>query len=341
MPIAIDLGTRAMHMVHGSVHKNRVDIQKAVIEPLSTGLMQDGIIREFGGMEMALRNMLNKNGAGDRTCYLTINGNHIYSRDLVVPRGKPKVMQDVVAFEVQSSMNSAKEMAVEYIISRQKVADRPEMVNVHASAMQIEYINDYHKLLKNCRLSPGGLDIHPNAISKVITGHEINDRPMREGTSTLILDIGGVTTSAYIINKGEVIYNRIIPSGGIDIERFVLQNNEKQPADRQILIDRMDLSLDRIRQDTALADAARPMVTTINDGVQRILQYLASRLQNERVQQIYLCGRTATYAGLDRTLGETFGIQTETIQKISQVSMPANVPIAPFVNAIGAMIRLS
>ena len=340
MPIAIDIGTRAMHLVQGTARKNQVTVKRAIIEPIPSGLVQDGIIREFGGLELALKNMLKKYSIRDKACSLTINGNHIYMRDLVVPRGKPKVMQDLVTFEVQSSMNTTKDISVSYVLSKQPVADRPEMVNVKAAAIQMEYVNDYYKLLRNCKLKPVALDIHPNAMAKAIAGREINDRPTRDNGSILVIDIGAVTSSAYIFNRGEIIYSRIIPIGGLDIERYVAKRNEKETGDRQILIDRLDLSLDAVRQDVGLADAARPLVTTISDGVQRILQYLGSRLQNDRVALVYLCGQTATYRGLDKTLAETFGMATETIQKISHVTMPPDTPVAAFINAIGALIRL-
>ena len=45
MPIAIDVGTRALHLVQGTVRKKQVTIKKAVIEPLQSGMVQDGIIR--------------------------------------------------------------------------------------------------------------------------------------------------------------------------------------------------------------------------------------------------------------------------------------------------------
>ena len=340
MSIAIDIGTRAMHLVEGKARGNRVDIKRAIIEPLASGLVQDGIIREMGGMEVAFRNMLKKHGIFDRSCILTINGNHIYTRELVVPRGKPKVMHDVVAFEVQSSMGANKEMATEFIVSKQPVLDRTDVVNVRASAVQLEIINDYHKLLKNCHVVPVALDIHANAMAKALVGREINGKPMKDGLATLVLDIGGVTSSAYIFRNGEVIYSRIIPIGGLEIERYIQQFNEKQTGGQQIMIEKVDLSLDSVRKNTELADAVRPIVSTINDGIQRLIQYMGSRMQNERVNQIYLCGRTATFSGLDRTLSDTFGIQTETIIKISQVNLPANISVAPFVNAIGALIRL-
>ena len=37
--------------------------------------------------------------------------------------------------------------------------------------------------------------------------------------------MGAVTTTAYIITNGEITYSRIIPSGGIDIERYVTAHN--------------------------------------------------------------------------------------------------------------------
>ncbi|HAL73925.1 MAG TPA: hypothetical protein DCM45_02385 [Clostridiales bacterium] len=340
MSIAIDFGTRALHLVQGQASKTSVSIRQAFIDPLPSGLMQDGIIREFGGVEMALKTMLAKNRINDRNCIVTINGSHIYTRELDVPNTKGKILDEVVTFEVQSSMSATKEIAVEYTVTKQKVPNKPDMVHVRASAMQVDYINDYAKLLRNCGLTPVAMDIHPNAICKVIANTEINDRPIREGVSVMFLDIGAVTSTAYIITNGEITYTRIIPTGGIDIERYVMTRNNDAAASEQLDISKLDLSLQSLRSDEPLGNAVRPMVTTVNDGIQRIQQFLSGRLQNGRVDMIYLYGRTSIYNNLEKTLGEAFGVQTETIRKIGKVTMPANVPIAPFVNAIGAMIRM-
>lgn len=340
MPIAIDIGTRSLHLVLGKSKGSRVDISKVVIEPIANGLIQDGIIREMGGTEVALKNMLKNHAIHDRACYMTINGNHIYSRELIIPKGKPKDMKSVVMFEVQSSMGSMKEVNVEYVESKQPVQDRADMVNAKSYAIQTNIVSDYFRLIKNCHLNPLAMDIHANAITKALAYRDLNGRPMKEGASILVLDIGAVTTSAYIFRNGEVIYSRIIPIGGLEIERYIQQFNDNQSGGQQIYIEKIDLSLDSIRKNTDLADAIRPIVSSINDGVQRLLQYMGNRMQNDKVSQIYLCGRTALFNGLDRTLGETFGIQTETIEKLSQITLPDNVSVAPYVNAIGAMIRL-
>lgn len=340
MSIAIDIGTRYLHLVQGNVRKKRVIIKQAYLDSLPSGVVQDGIIREFGGMEMALRNMLSKYNIKDKDCILTINGNHIYTKEMVVPRSKRNVLQDVVAFEMESSMNSTKPMAVEFVASKKPVPDQPNMVQVKSSAILLDYVNDYQKLLRKCKLKPAVLDIHPNATAKVLADRAINDLPIRDsGNSVLFLDIGAVTCSAYIYSKGEIIYSRIIPIGGLDVERYIMLQNEKSPVEQKKMLSEVDVSLEILQKDAGLADAIRPMIMTINDGVQRILQYLANRLQNNRVNRIYLFGQTAVYEGLDRTMAESFGIQTEVIRSIEQVTMPPNVPVAPFVNAIGALVR--
>jgi len=340
MPISIDFGTRGLHLVQGQASKISVNVRQAYTEVLPSGLLQDGIIREFGGVEMALKTMLSKYRINDRNCIITINGSHIYTRELDVPNAKSKVLDDIVTFEVQSTMASNREVAVEFTVLKQKVPDKPDLMRVRASAMQVDYINDYSKMLRNCGLTPVAMDIHPNALCKLINNSEINDRPIREGTSLMFLDIGAVTTTAYIVTNGEITYSRIIPSGGIDIERYVVTHNNDAASNDQISFENLDLSLQSLRNDEQLGNAVRPMVTTINDGIQRIQQFLSGRLQNGRVETIYLYGRTATYNNLEKTLGEAFAVQTETIRKISKVTMPANTPIAPYVNAIGAMIRM-
>ncbi len=339
MSIAIDIGTRAIHLVQGQASRSSVSIRQAFIEPIPSGLMQDGIIREFGGLEMALKNMLAKNRIHDRSCILTINGSHIYSRELDVPNAKPKVLDDVVSFEVQSSMSANKDVAVEYTVSKQKIPDKPELLHIRASAMQTDYINDYNKLLRNCGLTPIALDIHPNAICKALAGTDVNDRSQREGASVMYLDMGAVTSTAYIITNGEITYTRIIPAGGIDIERYVATHNNDATADDQINIEKLDLSLNSLRSDEPLGNAVRPLVTTVNDGIQRIQQFLSGRLQNGRVEMIYLYGRVAVFNGLEKTMGEAFGVPTEVIRKLGKVTMPQDQPIAPYINAIGAMIR--
>lgn len=339
MPIAIDIGTRALHLVQGKAGKGSVVIRNAVIEPLPSGLIQDGIIREFGGLEMAIKNMLAKNKIRDNACSLTIYGSHIYNRELDVPNSKPKVIDNVVTFEVQSSMSGDREVAVEYVKSKQKVPDKPDHLHIRASAMQVDYINDYHKLLRNCGLKPVALDIHSNAASKAIAASDINGRPQKENGSLMLIDIGAVNTIVYVFSSGEIIYSRVIPSGGIDIERYISNHNDEAPSDEQIKIEELSLSLENLRADESLANAVRPLVTTINDGVQRIQQFIAGRITNGRVEQAYLIGRTAIFKDFDKTLGEAFSIPTETIRSINKVKMPDNKPLAPYVNAIGALIR--
>jgi hypothetical protein len=56
----------------------------------------------------------------------------------------------------------------------------------------------------------------------------------------------------------------------------------------QIDISKLDLSLQSLRNDEPFGNAVRPMVTTVNDGIQRIQQFLSGRLQNGRVDMIYI-----------------------------------------------------
>ncbi len=339
MPIAIDFGTRSMHLVQGRAGKTSVSIQQAFIEPLPSGLIQDGIIREFGGLEMALRNMLSKYKIRDKQAIITINSSQVYTREFDVPHAKGKVLDDVVRFEVESSMSNDKEIAVEFVASKQNNQKDENMIHVRASAMQMQYINDYNKLLKNCGLTPVAMDIHSNAVCKLIDKSEINARPVREGTSIMLIDMGAVTTTAYIITDGEITYSRIIPSGGIDIERYVYNHNNDAEGKDQIDISTLDLSLASLRNDESLANAVRPLVTAVNDGIQRIQQFIAGRLQNGKVGMIYLYGRTSIYNNYEKTLNEAFGVQTEVIRSIGKVNMPRDIIIAPYINAIGALIR--
>ena len=132
MPIAIDFGTRNLHFVSGQVSGKKISIDRMLIETIPTGLIQDGIIREIGGLEMAVRNMLDKYRIKDKQCIVTINGNHIFTRELDVPKSAPKVMSNIVTFEVENAMNGGKNVSVEYVANRQQNVDKPNLIHVRA-----------------------------------------------------------------------------------------------------------------------------------------------------------------------------------------------------------------
>jgi len=339
MPISIDFGTRNLHIVSGQVNGKKISIDRMIMDTIPTGLVQDGIIRELGGLEMALKNMIDKNRIRERNCIITINGTHIYTRELDVPKADPKVMTNVVTFEVQNAMNGGKDVAVEYVISKQPIPDKPSMQKVRASAIQTDYILDYAKMLKNLKLKPVAMDIHPNAINKLLNERSINEME-RQDTNLMIIDMGCVTSTAYVISNGEIIYTRIIPIGGIDIERYIINHNNNEKADNQISLDRIDLSLNHLRINQTLGDAARPMVMSLTDGVNRIQQFLSGRMQGNKLDRIYIYGRSSLFPGIEETLTESLNIKVERIRKLSGVSFPSDLEIAPFLNSIGALIRL-
>lgn len=340
MPIAIDIGSRTLHLVQGSASAKEIMIKQMICEPLAFGLVQDGIIREFGGLEMAVKNMLSKHKIRDRACLLTLYGSHVYSRELDLPTAKAKDLDKIVSFEVQSSLGNNREVVVEYIVAKARPTDQPDKLHIRAAALQTSYVNDYYRLLRNCRLSPVALDLQPNSLAKLLNSRDINGRPLPDGKNVMFLDIGGVTTTAHVYNSGEVTYSRIIPIGGSELERAVNQNNKEAPPDRQLLIKDMDFSPDRLRENTFLTEPLRNMVATVSDGVQRIQQFLAGRQQGGRVEQVFIYGYPSTLKGLDKLLGEALILPVETVRELGHVHLSAQTSLAPCLNAVGALIRL-
>jgi len=338
MPIAIDFGTRNLHLVSGQVSGRKITIDRMFMDTIPTGLIQDGIIREYGGLEMAVRNMLDKNRMREKNCIVTINGNHIYARELDVPKTDPKVLANVVTFEVENAMNGGKAVTVEYVASKQQNADKPNLLHVRATAIQNDYILDYGKMLKNLKLRPLAMDVHPNAIVKLMYERNINDKPGSD-TNIMLIDIGCVTSTAYVLANGDLAYTRIIPVGAVDIERYCVNLNNEQ-AGKKIGLDEIDLSLNLLRMNTMLGDAVRPLVLSLTDGVNRIQQFMSGRIQGNRIDRIFIYGRGSTFTGIEETLSESMNIPVERIRKLSDVHTPADIEIAPYLNAIGALIRL-
>lgn len=338
--IACDFGTRNLHLVSGTVSGKQITIDRLFIEAIPTGLVQDGVIREFAGLETTMKNILSRLRIKNRSWIVTINGTHIYSRELDVPKAVPKILSDIVSFEVRNAMTSNKDICVEYVASKLENAANQNSIHVRASAIQSEYIFSYAKLLSSLKLKPVAMDIHPNAIMKLMNGRQINDH-VEDEFPVMLIDIGCVTSTAYVLSKGEILYSRIIPVGAIDIERYCLNFNSNEKPENHIALENINLSLNQLRINSSLGDAVRPLVLSITDGVNRIQQYLSGRLQGGKLNRIYMYGLGSTFEGFEETLTESLSIQVEKINKLSNVSIPQGQSPAPYLNAIGALIRLA
>jgi type IV pilus assembly protein PilM len=339
MSIAIDIGTRNIHLVSGQARGDRIFIDRMVIDPIPSGLVQDGIIREYSGLELAMKNMFDKYKIKGRDCIITINGNHIYTREMDVPKTAPKVMANVVTFEVQNATNGNKDIYVEFVASKQQNPEKPNMLHVRASAIQSDYILDYGKLIKNLKMKPVAMDIHPNAITKLMNCREINDVQTKD-RNIMLVDIGFVTSTAYVISNGEIAYTRIIPSGTIDLDRYCINFNSNEKPENHISIEKINLSLSNLRMNQSLGDAIRPLVMSLTDGVNRIQQFLSGRILGNKVETIYIYGFGSTFEGFEETLKESMKMNVERVKKLSGVNFPEGTDPAPYLNAIGALIRL-
>lgn len=339
MAISIDIGTRNVHLVSGQVNGNKIMIDRMIMDSIPSGLVQDGIIREFSSLELAMKNMFDKYKIKGKDGIITINGSHVYTRELDVPKAEPKIMSNVVSFEVQSTLNGNKDVVVEFIASKQQNKDNQNQVHVRASALQNDVVLDYAKLLHQLKMRPSAMDIHPNSISKLLHGRIINDTGTQD-TSIMLIDIGCVSSTTYVINNGDIVYTRIIPIGAIDIERYVVNFNNNEKSEKKISLDDIDLSINYLRLNTDLGDVVRPLVMSLTDGVNRIQQFLSGRIQGNKVEKIYIYGRGSTFNGLEDTLVESMGLKIERIRSLSGVSLPEGVDPSPFLNAIGALIRL-
>jgi type IV pilus assembly protein PilM len=339
MSIAIDFGTRNIHLVVGQATGKRLRIDKMVVESIPGGIIQDGVIRDFSALEMALKNLFSTHRLKKGNCIVTINGNHVYTRELDVPKSAPKVLANVVDFEVRNAMNAANDITVEFVEHKQPNADKPNMLHVRASAIQTEYVLDYGKLLKALNLKPAAMDIHPNAITKLVTGRDINDSN-EQGRNVMLIDIGCISSTTYVIGGGEIIYTRIIPVGAIEIERYCQNAAGSDKSAEPIPLEQIDLSLNSLRINQPLGDAVRPLVIALTDGVNRIQQFISGRISGNKIEKIYIYGRGSTFPGLEETLSQSISLKVERVRKLSDLTLPPNGDPAPFLNAIGALIRL-
>ncbi len=339
MILAIDLGTRNLHLVEGNATGHGVEIRRAAVEPVTPGCLSDALIKDHVGLEVALRSALAKNGFKSSSVAITVNSTHVFQKDLDVPPGKPKDVANMVRFEVLQSMGSGKDMVVEFVRTGETVnPEGTKLLRIRAAALLKDVITDYHNVLRSVKLSPVAFDIHQNAISKLFKGATVNGRRMA-GRSSILVDLGATTTSVYILNDGEIVYNRLLPIGDQEIDRFLAQRRAAEEGAGRTAPE-PDFTVDALRADAELADAVRPYFNAVSDGITRIIQYQKGRVDAFVAEDVLLFGGAAKYTGIDTTLANILGQSVEVISAVDRIKAPPKTRISDYINAAGAMLRL-
>lgn len=350
--LSIDLGQHTSKLVLGRINRSTVEIKNTFIFRTPEGCLENGRILDFGRLANRMKELLQEENLKAKYALCTIENSEIITREIVLPTADEAAMQDMLEFEVQQYIPvELSDYIVQSKIIDAFVENDVKKTRFLSTAVPKELASSYFYLIQELGMNAAVLDIQSNSVDKLALS-ELNsgDSLNLQGHSVAIVDFGYSHINVVLVEDGKYQFNRFISEGAASIDRSLMSffDYTLEEVERKKLVG-IDLtpsnftnSIHSMGEDTM---HATNMVKNVIDGwiteIDRIFKFYTSRSKGNTVQKILIYGGIAQMEGFDAYLSETFEIPVQRIQNLSGVRMQNDnkASIAPFVNAIGTLIR--
>lgn len=339
--LSIDVGKKNIHMAEGSFLKNHVVVEKLGSIPIPEGAFQGESIINLDLLAQAVTSAVQTFRFGSKEAVITFDAYGAVIRDIDLPMAKPKEVAAMIRTEMIQTYHVNPEDIIQFKNIGKFTSENGTILNRYrVTVINPETVESYHSLLSDVKLKPYAMDININALDKLLSGELIiNDKLLSE-SHTMIIDFGGTLTSVYICAKDKPIFFRQLDFGSCEIEKIISEKTFEAEQDIKQMKENgfnfFDSSVEAEEYFTTL----RPFLYNLMDEIRKVISFYTSRSNVSNIGQIFLIGGGSNLAGFAEYCESNFGIPTEQIISASNIKTnDSAIPIASYLNAIGALIR--
>lgn len=333
MLLAIDIGSKHIHIVEGEYRNKRFKIARSISEQTPEVCVMDGEIVNEDEIITKLRNILQRNKIRTKQVVFTINPGSMISRRLIIPNVKKKETLPILQNEMDGQMGFAEPHLVDFTDIEQT---EEGAFSIDAVALSKDTIRQYRDIAKKLKLQPIALDIHQNVLYKfVMATSDI------EYKNIILADIGNNYMNTYLLRDGSRVFARRMMINTEQYERTLVSLGKLKAMDSDF--HRLDLSPYSLGRDPILENTITQYLTNIVDQLQRVMQFhmsMGTKGQMSQVSHIYLCGGMANMKGLTEYIASYMDVRVESINQIVSPRVCKVERLPQYANAIGALVRL-
>jgi type IV pilus assembly protein PilM len=343
----LDIGAHSIKAVVGKLDKDKLVLDNAFIIPMPEDLYKDGQFYDGQKVKDILEETLHMNKVRTRAAICTLESSTIITREVVLPSAKPHELKEMVGYEIQQFLPIELD---QYIIQYKQLDEFMEgdtkHVNLLVAALPRGIAESYLNLLETLHLKPIALDVHSNAITKLIHPQsEVNHGDTVAGKTSAIVDLGHNQINVSIFDNGNFKFNRLLNIGGKDIDHNLanfLDFSLEEARIKKVECSDISKSFGEYNDESRFLNIIKSSVDTWIDEIERIFKYHMTRNTGNRLDVIYLYGGSANLNGIAGYMEEAFNIPVKKIKTISSVNtdnIKGNIDLGLYANALGAMVR--
>lgn len=339
--LAIDVGKKNLHMAEGNLSKNGLVVERVASFPLPKGIFNGESIMNLPALTDAIGNAVKAFGFRTKDAVVTFDAYGAVIRDIDLPMGKPKEIASMIKTEMRETYHVSPEDVIQYKVIDKVISESGAPLDRYrVTAINKEIVEAYHDVLTEAKLKPVAMDININAIDKLLAGEVMINDKLTSEAGTMVIDFGEILTTVYIVTRGKPIFFRQLDFGSSEIEKLISEETMKPEEDIIKMKEEGFNVFGGNEEEETYAAILRPFFYSLTDEIRKIIGFYTSRSGAAGMDRVFLCGGGSNLFGLGDFLEASIGAPAEQIAKISNVKIKDSaIPIASFMNAIGALIR--
>jgi len=343
--VSLDIGSSDIKIVEGQVKGGKLKIYNMRKIKSPEDIIQDGELFNEESILLKLKEEMKTSGVRTKNIALVSSSSTIISREIIVPYVENnEELKTLVNYEIEQFLAiNLNNYVIQFMRLEEVMVDEVRKEKIFTIIYPKNLIESYRNLAEKLLLNPYALDISNNSIRKLSSIADIyNVDLINKEESILYLDLGYKSVDLSIVNNNKLEFIRVMPIGGIEIDRFIADFNGISMEEAEE-IKKTQVEVGKHRKENQLNDGVVEVIEGWLEDLNRIIQFYTNKSNGKKISHIYLYGGTSKLRGIDEYVSLKTGIETTKIITANNIEFSKNVnttTIEEYVNALGALVRL-
>ncbi len=281
---------------------------KKYLSALSTATPPKGMTSEspFDHQEMAaaINKLVIDAKIATNNVSISLPENRVYTKVIDMPNLSEKELSSAIYWEAEQYIPAPLDtMTLDWSILRKpKTGDAASKMQVLLVAAPVQIIKRYQTIVELAGLSIAGVETEILSVIRSVVADE-------HFPTTLIMNIGALSSSLSIVQNGSIVFTYIIPLGGIALTRAISSDFGfalPQAEEYKKIYGLMDRDFGG-----KISSSIQPVLASMAAEVKKAINFYNDKYKNESpIVQLLLTGGSASLPGIGSYFVQNMGVET-------------------------------